>query len=586
MAGPERIDRFEVEALLGAGGFATVWLARDPVLDLRVAIKVLADNWSRDGDIRRRFIEEARVLWQANSPRIVRVHHVDELPDGRPYFVMTWADRGTLRGRMDHRFEAGARFSPSEACAITAELGRAVADVHDVGRIHRDIKPGNVLIRSTERRRPEPTHGLAEDEQLVLADFGLAREIDASAITLVSGSPAYVAPEQAGGLDQLSERADLYPLGLIAVELLTGSSPCRRATMADAAMTGELDIATHLRSAGVAVPAELESFLGRMTHPDPEQRPPSADRVASVLSTFAQRLGGRAGSAPTPPADRASTVVQPQSPTVAGGPPARPGAAVGPPSPDSPADSPADSPDPGPGSGPLPPVPASALALGIVGDASKVATPPGATGPNGHPGVVNPVVGNPTGGMPSGEPAIAGPGAAGFERSGRSRIPLILGAVVVAAVALAGVTALTLRGDDPLITTAPSSTTSPSTTSSTDTSASTTAPSADTDPAALDTLAVADDPEAVRIPLPDRSVVKDDDAVRTLANVARGVDDLVAFYRAVDDPAWTIGEVAVTDGVARFDMTGSDRIAAVTISPTAQGAGDGISEIEALYRPG
>ncbi len=287
MAGPERIDRFEVEAVLGAGAFATVWLARDPVLDLRVAIKVLADNWSRDQDIRARFIEEARVLWQANSPRIIRVHHVSELPDGRPYFVMSWADRGTLRQRMDARFNANTLFSVTEASSITAELARAVGDVHDIRRIHRDLKPGNVLIRSTEAKLGSPIYGLVDDEQLVLADFGLARAVEASAITLVSGSPAYVAPEQAAGLDQLTEKADLYPLGLMMVELMTGSTPVDRSTMAAAAMTGPIDIGAHLAKHGVTAPPELINYLQSITHPEPTQRPPSARDVAQTLSSFA-----------------------------------------------------------------------------------------------------------------------------------------------------------------------------------------------------------------------------------------------------------------------------------------------------------
>ena len=260
----ERIDRFEVESVLGTGAFATVWLARDPVLDLRVAIKVLADNWSRDPGIRARFIDEARVLWQADSSRIVRVHHVGELDDGRPYFVMGWADRGNLRERMRARFGTGSTFSIQETAAITAELCRAVGDVHALGRIHRDIKPANVLLRTTASRQSRSVVGLADDEQLVLADFGLAKEIEASAMTMVSGSPAYVVPEQARGVDRLDERADIYPLGLIMIELATGSSPAERATMLDAAATVRLDIHGHLARAGATMPPRMQQLAALM----------------------------------------------------------------------------------------------------------------------------------------------------------------------------------------------------------------------------------------------------------------------------------------------------------------------------------
>src|SRR4051794_17904855 len=96
MAAPKTIGRYTVERLLGSGSFATVWLAYDPGLDARVALKILAENWSVDQDIRRRFLEEARILWRAQHDRIVRVHLVEELDDGRPYFVMDYADGGTL----------------------------------------------------------------------------------------------------------------------------------------------------------------------------------------------------------------------------------------------------------------------------------------------------------------------------------------------------------------------------------------------------------------------------------------------------------------------------------------------------------
>ena len=299
MAEMERIDRYEIESVLGTGAFATVWLARDPVLDLRVAIKVLADNWSRDPGIRARFIEEARVLWQADSPRIVRVHHVGELEDGRPYFVMGWADRGNLRERMQARFQSGSAFAVAEAASISAELCRALRDVHSLGRMHRDVKPANVLIRTAASRQSRQILGLAPDEQLVLADFGLAREIEASAATMVSGSPAYVAPEQARGRERLDERADIYPLGLIMVELLTGASPAERATMLDAAMTPRLDIAGHLARAGVTLPPRMQELAQMMVEPEPANRPASAGDIAQELNTFAQQW-------PAPTVDGAS----------------------------------------------------------------------------------------------------------------------------------------------------------------------------------------------------------------------------------------------------------------------------------------
>jgi len=100
---PQTIGPYRVERLLGTGGFATVWLAYDPGLDARVAIKVLADNWSHDPRVRERFVAEGRLLWQLDDERVLRVHGVGELEEGRPYLVTAWADRGSLADRLAQR---------------------------------------------------------------------------------------------------------------------------------------------------------------------------------------------------------------------------------------------------------------------------------------------------------------------------------------------------------------------------------------------------------------------------------------------------------------------------------------------------
>lgn len=302
------IDRFEVIDALGTGAFATVWLARDPVLDLQFAIKVLADNWSRDRLIKRRFIAEARVLAQSSSPRIVRVHNVGELDDGRPFFVMTWADRGTLEQRIQDNTDTDTVFSVTEASAILSEVARAVGDVHDGDRIHRDIKPGNILITSTTSRSAVPIAGLAPDERLLLGDFGLARDLDASALTFVSGSPAYVAPEQARGLDQLTEVVDLYPLGIMAAELTTGTRPAFRASMAEAA-AGEIDISEHFTRHDVTSDPAFGDLVKRLLDPNPKRRPRSALEVAEAFAAIAGRSPQPA--APAPVADTTQIVEPP-----------------------------------------------------------------------------------------------------------------------------------------------------------------------------------------------------------------------------------------------------------------------------------
>ena len=143
MSAPARFGRYRVERRIGSGSFATVWLARDEVLDAPVAVKVLADNWAHRLDVRERFEEEARILRRADSDRVVRVHDIGELDDGRPYFVMTYADGGTLADRL-----ADGPLPVPVALRYGADVARGLAVLHEVGVIHRDVNPANVLLRS------------------------------------------------------------------------------------------------------------------------------------------------------------------------------------------------------------------------------------------------------------------------------------------------------------------------------------------------------------------------------------------------------------------------------------------------------
>lgn len=280
MSGPDKLGRFDVERRLGSGGFATVWLAHDPLIDTHVAIKVLADNWSQDLEIRRRFLDEARLLWNAESERIVRVHHVDELEDGRPYFAMSFADRGTLRDRM---VDDGLPFSPRAALSIGAEIGRALHDVHKLGSLHRDIKPGNVLLQSVTSTRAPNVPGLRADERLLLADFGLVRDMNKSAMTMVAGTPAYVAPEQARGGLPIDARADIFSTGVIVYEMLTGRLPFERSTMVDAAFTNEETDYYPPSSFIVDLPRRVDEVVAAALHPNPDARIATAAELAAEL---------------------------------------------------------------------------------------------------------------------------------------------------------------------------------------------------------------------------------------------------------------------------------------------------------------
>ncbi|MEW2332713.1 protein kinase [Micromonospora chersina] len=174
MTAPTRIGTYRVERLLGAGSFATVWLAYDPALDGRVAIKVLAENWSHDLRVRERFLDEARLLRRLDHDRLVRVHTVGELPDGRPYAVLAWADGGSLRDRL-----ARGPLPAAAAVALLDEIAAGVAVLHRHGVVHRDLTPGNILFRSGPG-----------GERVLVADLGLAKALAAaSGLTARGGDP-------------------------------------------------------------------------------------------------------------------------------------------------------------------------------------------------------------------------------------------------------------------------------------------------------------------------------------------------------------------------------------------------------------
>jgi len=186
VSAPSAIGRFRVVRRLGAGGFATVWLAHDPDLDAPVAVKLLAENWAADADVRRRFTDEARLLRRVDSDHLVRVYDVGELPDGRPYFVMTYADQGNLA-------ERAAAYPPpwpdAEVLRVVDAIAAGLAVLHEHGVVHRDLKPRNVLLRTAPDGPP----------RVLLGDLGIAKDLHwASGITMPAGSDGYMAPEQRG----------------------------------------------------------------------------------------------------------------------------------------------------------------------------------------------------------------------------------------------------------------------------------------------------------------------------------------------------------------------------------------------------
>ncbi len=266
MGVPSRLGRYVVRRRLGSGGFATVWLAHDEQLDAEVAIKVLADNWAHDDSVRRRFLEEGRFLRRVESEHVVQVHDVGELEDGRPFLVLTYADRGTLADRLKKE----PLLLPA-AVDVVVQVGRGLQALHRRGLLHRDVKPANVLFRSTD-----------DGERAGLSDLGLGKSLDeVSRITMPGGTPSYVAPEQAMG-ERLDQRADQYSLGAVAYAALTGRSPHQVDGLGAA---GRVAAAPPPSSLGFDLPDKIDAAIVRALDPDRDKRWPD-------VQTFTRELVG------------------------------------------------------------------------------------------------------------------------------------------------------------------------------------------------------------------------------------------------------------------------------------------------------
>ncbi|GAB2901115.1 serine/threonine-protein kinase [Streptomyces mayteni] len=270
MQSSERIGRYRLDRRLGAGAFGVVWLAHDDVLEAPVAVKVMAENWAHRLDIRERFLSEARLLRRAGSSRVVQVFDIGELPDERPYFVMEYADGGTLEDRL-----ADGPLPVSLSLRLTAEAARGAAALHVAGIVHRDIKPSNVLFR----RSSDGADGGADGGQdtVLMGDLGLAKSLaQASGLTMAAGSAGYQPPEQAEPGAGIDARADVYGLGAIGYRLITGTVP---------GPPGKVVRPDELRP---GLHPEVRRALLRAMEPDRERRWPTAKDFADELDRLAE----------------------------------------------------------------------------------------------------------------------------------------------------------------------------------------------------------------------------------------------------------------------------------------------------------
>ncbi len=268
------IPGYDVKRTIGRGGMATVYLAIQQSLDREIVLKTLDTTHDENGDFFERFLKEGRMIASLRHPHIVTIFDIGSADDVL-YISMEYVEGGDLRAKIENRF------APVRALDLVSKIGQALAYAHKKGIIHRDVKPANILFRG--------------DGTPLLGDFGIAKDSSSVDNELTStgtilGSPFYMSPEQAEGLP-VDGRTDIYSLGVIFYEMLTGEKPYE----GDSAIKV---IMKHIQSPVPQLPPELDQFqplLNRLMAKDRDQRIPNADDLVVEVEELREEVEGKKG---------------------------------------------------------------------------------------------------------------------------------------------------------------------------------------------------------------------------------------------------------------------------------------------------
>ena len=282
---------YEILAELGRGGMGVVYKARHIELNRLVALKMVLAGVHVGPRELARFRSEAAAVAALQHPNIVQVYEVGE-QDGRPYFALEFVDGGSLAQRL-----TGAPLPPRWSAQLLEQLARTIHFAHQRGIVHRDLKPANILLASRESRveSPEPVFGLSTlDSGLStpkITDFGLAKQIQTGAALTQSGTvlgtPSYMAPEQALGKNrEVGPAADIYALGAILYEMLTGRPPFRAETSLDTMLQVASEEPVPLSRLQPKLPRDLQTICLKCLHKEPWNRYPTAEALADDLNRF------------------------------------------------------------------------------------------------------------------------------------------------------------------------------------------------------------------------------------------------------------------------------------------------------------
>ncbi len=256
MVGQVIADRYELEELVGTGGMSSVFRAHDRLLERKVALKVLHEQYTRDEDYVERFRREARLVASLSHPNIVTVIDRGE-HEGRQFIVFEYVDGENLKHRIDREGALQVR----EAAELALQIGRALQFAHENGLVHRDVKPQNILLNGDGRAK--------------VTDFGIARSLDVqrgmTQTGTVLGTSDYIAPEQAQG-SHVDDKTDVYSLGIVLFELLTGRVPFSGENFVAVAMQHINSPPPDIRDFRGDVPTRLAYALDRALAKDPRDR--------------------------------------------------------------------------------------------------------------------------------------------------------------------------------------------------------------------------------------------------------------------------------------------------------------------------
>src|SRR6267143_2456297 len=275
-----RVGSYEIVERLGGGGMAVVYRAVQQPLGREVALKALSPELFQDDGFVKRFEAEAKTLAKHDLPNILTIHDF-ELAEGMAYLTMPLIRGGTLRDILNR-----GPLDTLSAWRYLREIGDGLQHAHDAGIVHRDLKPTNVLIHS--------------DGRAMLADFGLARgagqPTHLTTVGLAIGTPGYMAPEQVMGHD-VDKRADIYAMGVLTFEMLTGRLPfigSNRMEVAYATVNSPIPSAVKFNA---NLPDELDQLLAKVLAKDPAHRPQTVRELLAAMARLPQRRTSPAGAA-------------------------------------------------------------------------------------------------------------------------------------------------------------------------------------------------------------------------------------------------------------------------------------------------